>query len=83
VQKVKQIISVMQKITDCTGLHRYLDLIQVFLLRSHQLFAQFIVLLPALNSTPALVYEKKIQQLMLWQLHICLHCSDQDTTTVI
>jgi hypothetical protein len=82
-QKVKQIFSAMQKITDYTGLHRYLDLMQVFLSRSHQLFAQFIVLLPAQNSAPALVFEKKIQQLMLWQLHICLHCSDQDTTTVI
>jgi len=83
VQKVKQIFSVMQKITDHTGLHRYIDLIQVFLLRSHQLFAQFIVLLPALNNAPALVFEKTIQQLMLWQLHICLQCSDQDTTSVI
>ena len=64
-QKVKQIFSVMQKITDSIGLHIYLDLIQVFLLRSHQLFALFIVLLPALNSAPALVFEKKILQLML------------------
>jgi hypothetical protein len=29
-QKIKQKFSVMQKITDHTGLHRYLDLILVF-----------------------------------------------------